>query len=109
LQIWNNLLVINKIKDKTMTKQLFSLDMLVGNWESVNLNPTVMIYKSGNVYLLSIIYINETTKQASPATYEIQRDGQGYFIRFNLKRTAISYGIKSDILSISSLGNYLRN
>ncbi|GHV48613.1 hypothetical protein FACS1894181_04840 [Bacteroidia bacterium] len=92
-----------------MKKQLFNLDVLSGNWESVNLNPTVIIYKNGNTYLLSIIYINETSKQASPATYEIQRDGQGYFIRFNLKRTAIDYDAKTDTLSISSLGSYLRN
>jgi hypothetical protein len=89
--------------------QLFGLDILVGNWESVNLNPTVMIYKNGNTYLLSIIYINETTKQASPATYEIQEDKDGYFIRFNLKRTAIDYDAKTDTLSIVSLGDYLRN
>ncbi|GHV00804.1 hypothetical protein FACS1894159_07340 [Bacteroidia bacterium] len=89
--------------------QLFSLDVLVGNWESVNLNPTVMIYKNGNVYLLSIIHINETTKQANPATYEIQEDESGYFTYCNLKRTIIDYDFKADTLNISSLGNYLRN
>jgi hypothetical protein len=83
--------------------------MLTGNWESINLNPTVMIYRNGNTCLLSIIYINETSKQASPATYEIQEDEDGYFICFNFKRTAIDYNAKDDILNISSLGNYLRN
>ena len=29
--------------------QLFSLDVLIGNWESVNLNPTVIIYKNNNL------------------------------------------------------------
>jgi hypothetical protein len=89
--------------------QLFSLDVLDGNWESVNLNPTIIIYWNGHTYLLSIIYINETTKQVSPATYEIQEDEDGHFICFNLKRTAIDYDVKTDTLSISSLGNYLRN
>ena len=89
--------------------QLFNLDILVGNWESVNLNPTVIIYKNNNVYMLSIIYINETTKQASPATYEIQEDEVGYFIYLSFKRKAISYDAQMDTLSISSLGDYMRN
>ncbi|GHT76272.1 hypothetical protein FACS189463_1030 [Bacteroidia bacterium] len=92
-----------------MKKRLFSLDILVGNWESVNLNPTIIIYKNGDVYLLSIIYINETTKQASPATYEIQEDESGYFTYCNLKRTTIDYDAKSDLLNLSSFGNYMRN
>ena len=89
--------------------QLFSLDILIGNWESVNLNPTILIYKNGNTYLLSIIHINETTRQASPSTYEIQQDESGYFIRCNLKRKVISYDAPMDALNISSLGDYMRN
>ena len=53
----------------------FNLFSIVGTWESVNLNPTVIIYRNGKEYLLSIVYVSETTKQASPATYEIQQDG----------------------------------
>ncbi|GAB6013158.1 DUF3876 domain-containing protein [Viscerimonas tarda] len=89
--------------------QLFNLDILVGNWESINLNPTVMIYKNGNVYLLIIIHINETTKQANPATYEIQEDKDGYFIYCNLKRVTVDYNVRQDLLNLSSLGNYMRN
>lgn len=85
------------------------LDRLVGNWESINLNPTIIIYRNGNSYLLSVIHMNETNKQASPATYEIQEDEAGFFISYNLKRTAISYDTKQDILTISALGNYIRN
>lgn len=48
----------------------FNLFSIVGTWESVNLNPTVIIYRSDKEYLFSIIYVSETTKQASPATYE---------------------------------------
>ncbi|GHU57810.1 hypothetical protein FACS189411_12160 [Bacteroidia bacterium] len=101
----------NKLNNKTMkTKnQLFNLEVLVGNWESINLNPTVIIYKNGNIYLLSFIHINETTKQASPATYEIQEDKNGHFIYCNLKRITIGYDAKSDLLNLSSLGNYMRN
>ena len=46
----------------------FNLFSIVGTWESINLNPTIIIYRSDKEYLLSIIYVSETTKQASPAT-----------------------------------------
>ena len=52
----------------------FNLFSIVGTWESINLNPTVIIYRNGKEYLLSIVYVSETTKQASPATYEIQQE-----------------------------------
>lgn len=88
---------------------LFDLRVLVGTWESVNLNPTVLIYKNGDSYLLSIIHMNETSKQASPATYEIQEDENGFFINYSLKRTAIGYDAKLDLLTLSTLGDYMRN
>ncbi len=76
---------------------------------SINLNPTVIIYRSDKEYLLSIIYVSETTKQASPATYEIQQDGSQYFITTASKRLYIDYDPAKDVLNISSLGHYLRN
>ena len=87
----------------------FNLFSIVGTWESINLNPTVIIYRSETDYLLSIIYVSDTTKQASPATYEIQKDGSRYFIAIVSKRLYIDYDPAKDVLSISSLGNYLRN
>ena len=87
----------------------FNLFSIVGTWESINLNPTVIIYRSEKDYLLSIIYVSDTTKQASPATYEIQKDGSRYFIAIVAKRLYIDYDPAKDVLSISSLGNYLRN
>ena len=79
----------------------FNLFSIVGTWESVN--------RSDKEYLFSIIYVSETTKQASPATYEIQQDGSQYFIAIASKRLYIDYDSAKDILSISSLGDYLRN
>ena len=38
----------------------FNLFSIVGTWESVNLNPTVIIYRNDKEYLLSIIYVSET-------------------------------------------------
>ena len=87
----------------------FNLFSIVGTWESVNLNPTVIIYRSDKEYLLSIIYVSETTKQASPSTYEIQKDGSQYFIAPAPKRIYIDYDPAKDVLSLSSLGDYLRN
>ena len=40
----------------------FNLFSIVGTWGSVNLNPTIIIYRSDKEYLLSIIYVSETTK-----------------------------------------------
>ena len=87
----------------------FNLFSIVGTWESVNLNPTVIIYRNDKEYLLSIIYVSKTTKQASPATYEIQQDGSQYFITVASKRLYIDCDPAKDVLSISSLGGYLRN
>ena len=44
----------------------FNLFSIVGTWESVNLNPTVIIYRNDKEYLLSIIYVSETTKRLHP-------------------------------------------
>jgi len=92
-----------------MKEERFDLSILVGNWESINLNPTIIIYRNGDSDLLSVIHMNETSRQASPATYEIQEDEDGFFINYNLKRTAISYDTKLDMLTLSALGDYMRN
>lgn len=90
-------------------KQLLDLSVLVGTWESVNLNPTIIIYRNGDSHLLSIIHMNETSKQASPATYEIQEDENGCFISYNLKRLSIGYDERLDMLKLSFWGDYMRN
>ena len=97
---------MKRIKENYLSFNLFSI---VGTWESVNLNPTVIIYRSDKEYLLSIIYVLETTRQASPATYEIQQDGSQYFIAIASKRLYVDYDLAKDVLNISSLGDYLRN
>jgi hypothetical protein len=83
--------------------------MLTGNWESVNLHPTVIIYRNGTTYLLSIIHISETNGQARPSTYEIEKDRDGYYIHYNFKRIAVGYDAGLDILNLSVFGDYLRN
>lgn len=53
--------------------------------------------------------MNETTKQASPSTYEIQEDEDGYFMYFNGKQTSITYCRRLDMLTIATQGDYMRN
>ncbi len=97
------------MKEKEYTGRMFDLSVLVGNWESINLNQTIIIYRNGDSYLLSVIHINETSRQASPVTYEIQEDEDGFFIYYNLKRSGISYDRQLDLLTLSALGDYMRN
>jgi len=92
-----------------MKKEIFDLRALSGNWESVNLNPTIIINQDRERFLLNVIHINEATRQASPATYEIQEDEDGFFINYNLKRASISYDSKQDVITLAPLGDYLRN
>ena len=92
-----------------MEIELFDLGILAGNWESISLNPTVMIHRNGENHQLSIIYMNEATKQASPSTYEIQEDEQGYFVYLNGKRSSLTYCQRLDMLTIATMGDYMRN
>jgi hypothetical protein len=92
-----------------METNRINLNRLIGNWESINLNPTIIIYKNEDAYLLSIIHINEMSKQANPATYEIEEDEGGFFINYNFKRAEIDYSERLDLLTISFLGDYMHN
>jgi hypothetical protein len=53
--------------------------------------------------------MNEMSKQANPATYEIQEDEDGFFINYNFKRAEIDYSERLDLLTISFFGDYMRN
>ena len=97
---------MKRIKENYSSFNMFSI---VGTWVSLNLNPTVIIYRNDKEYNLSIIYVSETTKQASPDTYEIEQDGSQYFITITSKRLYVDYDPAKDVLNISSLGDYLRN
>lgn len=70
-----------------MDQKYLNQDRLVGNWESINLNPIVMVHRNGSSYLLSIIYMNDTTRKLTPSTYEIQEDEQGYIVCLNGKHS----------------------
>ena len=89
--------------------QSFNLFTIVGTWERINMNHTVIIYRIDKEYILSIIYVSGTTKQASPSTYEIQQNGSQYFIATASKWLYVDYDSAKDVLNIASLGDYLRN
>lgn len=84
------------------------LDDICGTWESVNLNPSLIIYLDHSKYLLSIIHI-ASSGQASPSTFEIQSDENGYFISPGGRLSALSYNHLRDELSLDGYGNYMRN
>lgn len=88
--------------------QSFKLSAIVGTWESLNLHPTVMIYQSKKKFLLSMLHVSDNG-QAQPATYEIQKEDNRYFIVSAFKRLYIGYNKVKDSLSISYYGEYLRN
>ena len=97
-----------KEENNTGVNQSFKLSAIVGIWESLNLHPTVMIYQSGKKYLLSMLHVSDNG-QAQPATYEIQKEDDRYFIVSAFKRLYIGYDKVKDSLSISYYGEYLRN
>ena len=85
--------------------QSFSLSAIVGTWESINLHPTVMIYQPKRMYILSMLHVSDNG-QVSPATYEIQKENNRYFIVSAFKRLYIDYQTDKDVLSISLYGDY---
>ena len=97
-----------KQDDNSEVNQSFTLLAIVGTWESLNLHPTVMIYQSKKKYLLSMLHVSDNG-QAQPATYEIQKGDNRYFIVEAFKRLYIGYDKVKDCLSISYYGDYLRN
>lgn len=97
-----------KEENNTGVNQSFKLSVIVGIWESLNLHPTVMIYQSKRKYFLSMLHVSDNG-QAQPATYEIQKEDNRYFIVSAFKRLYIGYNKVKDSLSISYYGEYLRN
>lgn len=96
------------MKKETETNCSFRLSAIAGTWESLNLHPTIMIYPSRRKYLLSMLRVSDNG-QARPATYEIQKEKNHYFIVEGFKRLYIGYDEVKDILSISYYGSYLRD
>ena len=88
--------------------QSFTLPVIVGTWESLNLHPTIMIYQSKKKYFLSMLHVSDNG-QAKPAVYEIQKEDNRYFIVEAFKRLYIGYDTVKDSISIFYYGEYLRN
>ncbi len=99
----------NKEDYPDLNRECLDLDALCGTWGSINGEPSIIIYKDREEYKISIIHISEISGQASPSTYEIQQDKNGYFIFRNQYRMDISFDFGKDELEISRMGIYLRN
>jgi hypothetical protein len=85
-------------------------DAIVGVWESINLHPAVIItHNQNDKYWIIILHMNEHSKQASPAIFEVEQDEMGIFISSTKKRIEIKYDSLSDTLSLSNFGDYIRN
>lgn len=98
----------NGIEAVEQDNDMLRPDDMCGVWESINLNPSLIIYRDHSKYLLSIIHI-ASSGQASPSTYEVQSDENGYFITPCGRRTALSHDHLRDELSLDGYGCYMRN
>ena len=95
-------------KKKDENNSVKFLDDLCGCWYSLNLNPTLLIYKDHSKYLLSILHITPSG-QASPKTYEIKNENDSFYsIRCNGVYEKLSYEKSSDELFLGGNGSYLR-
>lgn len=90
---------------------MIKLEKIVGTWESVNLNPTVMIYRSyGGAYHLIIIELNEHSRQAHISEYEIEQDSDDEcYIHTYSGRKSLNYNSLNDTITIATMGDYMRN
>lgn len=91
-------------------KTTIKLNLLEGTWESVNLHPSVMIYRHfSGTYYLTILPMNEHTHQAQPSTYEITEDERGYYVGWSFDHQFVTYDSVMDTLCLSKHGEYMRN
>lgn len=87
---------------------LMRMDDLCGTWESVNLNPSLIIYRDRSRYMLSVIHVAESG-QAAPSTCEIEREERRCLIKLQGRPARLSYDPLRDELSLEGYGSYLRN
>ena len=89
--------------------QIFSsgnLDDLCGVWLSVNLCPSLIIYKDHCVYKVAIIHIGDAG-QALPEVCTLHQKNECYFVD-TLQPTELLYDDDNDLIVLSPYGNYVR-
>lgn len=87
-----------------------NLSFLEGVWESVNHNPTIIIYRhySGK-YHFGFVFINDLTNQATLSLYELEKDEKGFYLGVSVNYKRLSIDAKTPKITISGLGDYYKN
>lgn len=88
--------------------EVVQADNLCGTWESVNLNPSLIVCRDRGRYQMIVIHIAESG-QAAPSTYEIEYGDGVRFVRISGRRAEITYDPLCDELSLAGYGTYMRN
>ncbi len=87
-----------------------NLEAMLGVWESVNLNPAIIVSREyGGAYRLTILHVDIYTRQAHPAVHPIESDDQGMYIGILSTCQRIEFDAMSDTLHLSVFGEYIRN
>ena len=86
------------------------MDRLIGSWESVNLHPSIHIYRCyGGGYRLLILEMNEQTRQTSVSEFEIEEEEEKYYFNNYRGEQRVTYDTRTDTICIGYMGDYNRN
>lgn len=80
-------------------------DKLLGHWVSINDGPDVNIFREGNAYKVTVFKRSGITRKLKPETFLLKEEAGNLFISTGF-RIDIAYNEKSDVLTISSHGDY---
>jgi hypothetical protein len=83
-------------------------DKLLGYWISVNDGPDVKIFREGDAYKVTVFKHVGITRKLKPETFLLKEEAGNLFISTGF-RIDIAYNGATDVLSISSHGNYTRS
>lgn len=83
-------------------------DKLLGSWVSVNGGPDVKIFSEGDACKITVFKHSGITRNLKPETFLLKEEAGKLFISTGF-RIDISYNEATDVLSISSHGDYVRS
>jgi hypothetical protein len=82
-------------------------DKLLGSWVSVNGGPDVKIFREGDACKVTVFKRSGITRRLKPETFLLKEEAGNLFISTGF-RIDITYNGATDILTISSHGDYTR-
>jgi hypothetical protein len=83
-------------------------DKLLGYWISVNGGPDVKIFREGDAYKVTVFKHVGITRKLKPETFLLKEEAGNLFISTGF-RIDIAYNETTDVLTISSHGDYTRS